>query len=129
MRSESGSTLHLSYTLIVNSALLDNSHLATLEYDKKCEELTHRAHASRANSRETKAPAQRLLRMVKDRTQPMKQLKEEITRTKSQIETTRQQLDGMLNDHSIPLWKPIETNRSLKELVAYLKGLEYQTDC
>ena len=57
----------------------------------------------------------------------MDKLKTEIGRTKSQIETTQRQLDGMLKDYSVPLWQPIEANRNLKELTAYLKGLECQT--
>src|SRR5262245_35388809 len=57
----------------------------------------------------------------------MNRLKSEICRTKSQIETAQQELDGMLKDHAVPIGKPIETNRNLKELVAYLKGLECQT--
>ena len=51
----------------------------------------------------------------------------EISRTKSQIETTKQELDTMVKDFSVPLWKLIETNRTLKELAAYLKGLECQS--
>src|SRR6476620_1220520 len=58
----------------------------------------------------------------------MERLKTEITRTKSQIERTQRQLDSMVKDYSVPLWKPIEANRRLNELTAYLKGLEYQTD-
>ena len=58
----------------------------------------------------------------------MDRLKAEIGRTKSQIETTQQQLDTMLQDYSVPLWQPIEANRNLKELTAYLKGLECQTE-
>jgi hypothetical protein len=34
----------------------------------------------------------------------------------------------MLKDYSVPIWQPIETNRNLKELTAYLKGLECQTE-
>jgi hypothetical protein len=55
-------------------------------------------------------------------------LQTEIARTKSQIERTQQQLDGMVNDFSVPLWKPVQANARLKDLVAYLRGLEYQTD-
>jgi hypothetical protein len=58
----------------------------------------------------------------------MQHLKEEIIQTESQIESIRQQLDIMTKDYSIPLWKPIEANKRLTELVAYLKGLEYLTD-
>ena len=58
----------------------------------------------------------------------MERLKTEIGRTKDQIETTQRQLDGMMKDHSVPIWQPIETNRNLKELTAYLKGLECQTE-
>jgi hypothetical protein len=58
----------------------------------------------------------------------MDRLKTEIGRTKSQIETTQRQLDTMVKDHSVPLWQPIEANRNLKELTAYLKGLECQTE-
>jgi hypothetical protein len=58
----------------------------------------------------------------------MDRLKTEISRTKTEIETIQRQLDGMLKDYSVPIWQPIETNRSLKELTAYLKGLECQTE-
>ena len=58
----------------------------------------------------------------------MDRLKTEISRTKSQLETTQQQLDSMLNDYSVPVWMPVEANRRLKELAAYLRGLEYQTE-
>jgi len=58
----------------------------------------------------------------------MDRLKTEITRTKSQLETTQHQLDSMLNDYSVPVWMPVEANRRLKELAAYLRGLEYQTE-
>jgi hypothetical protein len=57
----------------------------------------------------------------------MNALQTEICRTKSRIETIEQQLANMVTDYSVPLWKLIETKRSLKELTAYLKGLEYQT--
>jgi hypothetical protein len=55
-------------------------------------------------------------------------LKAEIDQTKSQIQVAQRQLDAMLKDYSVPMWKPIETNRTLKELMAYLKGLECQTE-
>ena len=51
-----------------------------------------------------------------------------IGRTKSQIEKQPTPTDGMLKDHSIPIWQPIEANKNLKELAAYLKGLECQTE-
>ena len=57
----------------------------------------------------------------------MDELKTEIRRIKSQIETTEQQLADMVKDYSVPLWKLIETKRNLKELAAYLQGLEYQS--
>jgi hypothetical protein len=57
----------------------------------------------------------------------MDELKTEIRRIKSQIETTEQQLAEMVKDYSVPLWKLIETKRNLKELAAYLQGLEYQS--
>jgi hypothetical protein len=57
----------------------------------------------------------------------MDELKTEIRRIKSQIETTEQHLADMVKDYSVPLWKLIETKRNLKELAAYLQGLEYQS--
>jgi hypothetical protein len=54
-------------------------------------------------------------------------MKAEIHRTKSEIEATQGKLDGMVHDYSVPLWKLIETNRALKDLVTYLRGLECQT--
>ena len=57
----------------------------------------------------------------------MNALQTEICRTKSQIEIIERQLANMVTDYSVPLWKLIETKRNLKELNAYLKGLEYQT--
>ena len=56
----------------------------------------------------------------------MDELKTEISRIKFQIETTEQQLADMVKDYSVPLWRLIETKRNLKELAAYLQGLEYQ---
>ena len=58
---------------------------------------------------------------------PMDEVKAEISRIKFQIETTEQQLADMVKDYSVPLWRLIETKRNLKELAAYLQGLEYQT--
>jgi len=58
----------------------------------------------------------------------MQGLKTEIAQTKSQIETAQRQLDSMMKDYSVPMWQPIETNRNLNELTAYLKGLECQTE-
>jgi hypothetical protein len=57
----------------------------------------------------------------------MDEVKTEISRIKFQIETTEQQLADMVKDYSVPLWKLIETKRNLKELAAYLQGLEYQS--
>jgi hypothetical protein len=57
----------------------------------------------------------------------MDELKKEIYRTKSEIEATQELLDRMIQDNKTPLWKLIETNRALKDLGAYLKGLECQT--
>jgi hypothetical protein len=61
------------------------------------------------------------------KTDYMDGLKEEIHRTKSEIQATQELLDGMIQDNKTPLWKFIETNRALKDLGAYLKGLECQT--
>ena len=55
-------------------------------------------------------------------------LKEEISRTRSEIETTEQQLQVMFKDRSVNLGRLIETNRKLKELAAYLTGLEFQSN-
>ena len=57
----------------------------------------------------------------------MDELKTEIRRIKSQIETIEHQLADMVKDYSVPLWKLIEAKRNLKELAAYLQGLEYQS--
>jgi hypothetical protein len=57
----------------------------------------------------------------------MNALQTEICRTKSEIESTEQQLADMVKDHTVPLWRLIETKRNLKELSAYLRGLQYQT--
>jgi hypothetical protein len=57
----------------------------------------------------------------------MDALKTEIHRTKREIEETQEQLDDMIKDYSVPIWKLIETNRALKDLIAYLKGLQCQT--
>ena len=54
-------------------------------------------------------------------------LKEEISRTRSEIETTEQLLQVMFKDRSVNLGRLIETNRKLKELAAYLTGLEFQS--
>jgi hypothetical protein len=55
-------------------------------------------------------------------------LKKEISRTRSEIESTEQQLQVMFKDRSVNLGRLIETNRKLKELTAYLTGLEFQTN-
>jgi hypothetical protein len=55
-------------------------------------------------------------------------LKEEISRTKSEIQTTEQQLARMIKDRSVNLGRLIETNRKLKEMIAYLSGLEFQSN-
>jgi len=57
----------------------------------------------------------------------MNALQTEICRTKSEIENVEQQLASMVKDYTVPLWRLIETKRILKELSAYLRGLEYQT--
>jgi hypothetical protein len=58
----------------------------------------------------------------------MEGLKEEISRTRSEIETTEQLLQVMFKDRSVNLGRLIETNRKLKELAAYLTGLEFQSN-
>ena len=55
-------------------------------------------------------------------------LKKEISRTRSEIETTEQQLQVMFKDRTVNLGRLIETNRKLKELTAYLTGLEFQSN-
>lgn len=58
----------------------------------------------------------------------MEGLKAEISRTKSDIQTTEQQLARMIKDRSVNLGRLIETNRKLKEMIAYLSGLEFQSN-
>ena len=58
----------------------------------------------------------------------MDRLRAEISRTRSEIETTQRQLEGMAQDRSVNLGTLIETNRKLKELAAYLTGLEFEGD-
>jgi len=55
----------------------------------------------------------------------MKRLTAEIQRTRAQIDGMQQELDGMMKDYSVPLGSLIETQRRLRELIAYLNGLEY----
>jgi len=57
----------------------------------------------------------------------MNALQTEISRTKSEIESTEQQLADLAKDYTVPLWRLIEKKRNLKELNAYLRGLQYQT--
>jgi hypothetical protein len=57
----------------------------------------------------------------------MNALQTEICRTKFEIERLEQQLSNMVKDHMVPLWRIIETKRNLKELTAYLRGLQFQT--
>ena len=54
-------------------------------------------------------------------------LRSEIQRTRSQIQTTKQELEKMVPDYAVPLSKLIETNSRLEELAAYLRGLECQS--
>ena len=57
----------------------------------------------------------------------MDKLKSEIQRARSQIESTRQKLERMVQDSSVPFSIVIETNSGLKELTAYRRGLECQS--
>jgi len=56
----------------------------------------------------------------------MHKLKSEIQRTRSQIESTRQKLERMVQDSLVPFSMLIETS-GLEEPTAYLRVLECQS--